>query len=150
MVLPLTLFALVATLLGDMGTLVIMGCLSVFGYLAAGLIAVRHYTTEYSLTVTRKQGVMLGLFAGVTTGVAVVLVQYFLIVAGIIPYPMEMLSDSGTMDRYGSGLMTGFGALFGFVVEVVRATFFGGLFGLIGGAIGSSIWKRGDDEVIVV
>jgi len=96
--------------------------------------------------------VKLGLFAGVTAGVAAVLVQYFLIAVGIIPDPLEMLSDSGTMDQYDPGLMTGFGVfevLFVFVIEVVRVTIFGGLFGLIGGAIGSSIWKRGGDVVVV-
>jgi len=107
--------------------MVTVGYMSWSAYLCAGLVAVCHYAAKHALTLTGGQGVRLSLFAGIIAGVAATLLQHVLMVVGSMP-ALE------------------FGGLLGLVSNTVWSAIVGGSLGLAGGAIGSSIWKRGDKE----
>jgi len=142
------------TLTGNVVIQTLLGCLSCLVYLCAGLIAVWHYTTEYSLTLTGRQGVTLGLFSGAIAGATAAIIQHALVMVGIMPGPEEAMAASGvSMDQPGMEvakimieMMSG---TTGLVITIVLGVIFGGLLGLAGGAIGRSIWKKGDDEGVI-
>jgi len=132
----------------------LVGCLSCLVYLCAGLIAVWHHTTEHSVTLTGGQGVVLGLFSGAIAGAAAAILQRILVIVGITPGPEEVMRASGvSMDQPGMEfakiMMETMSGTTGLVISIVLGAIFGGVLGLAGGAIGSSIWKRGNDEEAV-
>ena len=85
----------------------VYGCFACLSFLTCGLVAVWHYTTEHSLTLTGGQGVVLGLLSGVFAGVIAALVGYVLMALGALPGPEEMIEEmerSGLLDQPGSSV----------------------------------------------
>ncbi len=128
----------------------ILFCLS---YLVCGLVAVWHYTGEYSVTLPGKDGVLLGTLSGAFAAFLGHLLGYLLMVLNVLPDKEEAIEGTiaqlhasgnaseeaiqGTIQYmefiYGMEGLLAFSALFV-------------LFGLIGGAVGRAIWKRGEDQ----
>ena len=131
----------------------VYGCLACLSYMVCGLVAVWHYTSEHSVTLSGSQGVVLGLYSGLLAGVLVAVLAFMLIQLGVFPGPEQMLEEmeqSGVLDAPGAGFTRRMiemsqgplGLLFG----VVQGCIGGGILGLTGGAIGRAIWKKGEEE----
>ncbi len=131
----------------------VYGCFACLSYLICGLVAVWHYTTEHSLTLTGGQGIVLGLLSGVFAGAIAALVGYVLMALGVLPGPEQMIEEmerSGILDQPGSSITKRMLEMtrgpIGLVVSVVQGSVSGAIMGLISGAIGRAIWKKGEEE----
>ncbi len=128
----------------------IIGLIACFSYVACGLIAVWHYTTVNSLTLTGGQGVKLGMFAGVVGAIVGTVLHYVLQAFGVLANKEQALEEArneveaagGQGLEFAEGMIEFFyglgGIVFGLVLGVVM--------GLVGGAIGRAIWKHGEEE----
>ncbi len=112
------------------------GCLACLSYMISGLVAVWHYTSEYSVTLSGGEGVKIGMFSGVTAGVLAAIVVFLLTVLGVMPGPEEMLEAmerSGMLDQPGAEfsvrMMEMFSGPLGFVISLVQGTVVGGVMG---------------------
>jgi len=129
----------------------VFSCLACLAYVSCGLVAVWHYTNEYSLTLTGGKGSALGAKAGALAGAVAPALSYILQLIGILPGPAEALREmqnNSAMDPASIEMMQGFMEFFdgpfGLIFNIVLGMIFGTLLGLVGGAIGRGIWKLGD------
>lgn len=138
---------------GPMG--MVAGCLSCLGYLAAGMLAVWHYTNTNQLTIPVGQGVGMGAMTGIVAAIVGVALTLLLRAVGVLPTVediMLQMEQSGTFDEMGDaqmeqtrGMMEMFNGPLGWGIGVVL----GAILGLIGGAIGASIFKKGGEAPVV-
>ena len=129
------------------------GCLACFSYLVCGLVAVWHYTTEHSMTLSGSQGVALGVLSGIFAGAITALLSYLLMALGIMPGPEEMLEEmerSGLLDEAGGSFLVRIIEMMqgpaGLLIGIVQNSITGAIMGLVGGAIGRAVWKKGEEE----
>ena len=122
------------------------GCIACLLYIAAGVVAVWHYTDRHQLTVKGGQGAGLGALAGLVAGAVAFVIQLLFQVIGLTPswrVQMEQQFERSGMDpaqieeilqTLSSPLVMVGIILAGLVVDAVL--------GAIGGAIGASMFKR--------
>ncbi len=119
-------------------------------YIVCGVVAVWHYTGEHAVTLRSGQGVGLGALAGVAGGVVASLLGFFFRAVGVLPDAMEELENSGAMEQMEGTPMLGFVEFMagptGMMVVTVLAIGFGTILGLVGGAIGAAVFKKGEAE----
>lgn len=126
----------------------IFGLLGCMVMIASGVIAVWHYTSENELTIKPKQGVGIGVLAGLIYAVAAMVLAWLLVLVNVIPSPeetMEMLRESGAFDAPGAEQGAAIAEImvtYGWIVFVLIG---GVIMGLVGGAIGAALFKRGPD-----
>ncbi len=126
------------------------GILACLAYIVSGLIAVWHYTTEHSLTLSGKEGVLLGMWSGVVATIVGTALYYLLVALNVLPTKEEAIAEArAEMEAAGVEgaetatqfieLMYGVGGLaIGLVLAVG--------WGIAGGAIGRAVWKKGGDD----
>lgn len=142
--------AVVAALVGFFP--VVGGCLTCVAVLAAGLIAVWHYTDTYNLTITGGTGAGMGAAAGAVMTVVGILLGLVLAVLGLQPgfgegrrQALQGLEDSGLdpeqLDQF-SGIIES--AAFPLVIVACTLVVYL-ILGAIGGAIGAAVFKKGGD-----
>ncbi len=130
---------------------IIFGLLGCMIMLTSGLVAVWHYATENELTLTGGQGVGIGALSGIVYAVVGLALGWLLILMGILPSPqdtLDMMRDAGTFDTPGAEqaesitrmMVTWGGPVFAIVGGI--------LMGLIGGAIGAALFKRGEESSV--
>ena len=126
----------------------LLGCVVM---LTSGLVAVWHYTSENELTLEGGQGVGIGALSGIVYAVAAMALGWLLIALNVLPSPQESLDamrDSGAFDAPGAEQaesITRMMITWGIPVITVVG---GVIMGLIGGAIGAAVFKRGQDSEI--
>ena len=126
------------------------GLLACLSYVTCGMIAVWHYTQEYSITLTGRQGVKLGAYSGVFTAIVVTALNYLLIALGVLPSKEEALDEAMAEVEAAGGAgaewVAGFIEFMYGVGGLLLGLFLGVVLGLVGGAIGRAIWKKGEDS----
>lgn len=122
-------------------------CLACIAYLAAGVVAVWHYTSTHQLTITGGQGAGLGALAAVMAGIVAAVLSYVFSAIGLMPNMQEMMRaqfESSGMDPdqieqmiaiFESPLVIAGLYLVGLAVNAIV--------GAVGGAVGASIFKKG-------
>ncbi len=121
----------------------ILGCMVM---LTSGLVAVWHYATENELTLKGSQGVGIGSLAGIVYAVAGIVLGWVLVLLNVLPSPeetLELMRDAGTFDAPGAEQAESITRIMVTWGWVVMAFIGGVLMGLIGGAIGAALFKRG-------
>lgn len=125
------------------------GCIACLAYLAAGVVAVWHYTDRHQLTVRGGPGAGLGALAGIAAGIVAFLLQLLFQSVGLMPnwrVAMEQQFERSGMDpaqieeitqMFSSPLVMIGIILAGLVIDAAL--------GAIGGAIGASMFKRGPE-----
>lgn len=119
------------------------------GVIAAGLVAVWHYTNTNGVTITGGEGAGMGAAAGAVAAVLTGLLSYALIAAGILPDPevvmqealQNMPEDQRAMAERFGGMGTG---PIGWIINAVIYA----VIGTIGGAIGAAIFKKGGETPV--
>jgi hypothetical protein len=117
------------------------------GVIAAGLVAVWHYTSTKGVTITGGEGAGMGAAAGAISAIFVGLLSYALIAAGILPDPevvMQEMLESMPEDQRAMAERFG-GAGTGPLGWLINALIYA-VIGTIGGAIGAAIFKKGGPE----
>ncbi|MCY4158873.1 MAG: DUF4199 domain-containing protein [Bacteroidetes bacterium] len=128
---------------------VIFGLLGCMVALSSGLVAVWHYTSENELTISGGQGVGIGVLAGIVYAVAAIALSWLLVAVGLLPSPeetLDMVRQSGAFDTPGAEqaeAITKIMVTWGYLVITAIS---GIVMGLIGGAIGAAVFKRGSEE----
>ena len=138
-----------ASLLGSIP--VAGGCLACLAYIAAGVIAVWHYTNTYAVTIPGGAGAGMGALAGLVAGIVSTLVGFALSATGLRPgYQEEMrrgLEESGIsseqMEQM-TELITSPGFLVGIVIF---GLILGAILGAVGGSVGSAMFKKGNNSL---
>ena len=126
----------------------IFGLLGCMIMLTSGLIAVWHYTTENELTIKGKQGVGIGVLAGLVYAVTALILGWLLILLNVMPSPeeaMEMVRATGAFDAPGAEQAASFTEMMITWGGPIFALIGGVIMGLVGGAIGAALFKRGPD-----
>lgn len=146
-----TLLNIVIANAGTTG-LMIGGCTACLLIFIGPLVAVWHYTSTHSLTLTAGEGAGIGALTGVAGSALGWAVTYVLRLADVLPTAAEAqrqaaeafgADPSQLPDQSGSFLSTPIG-------ELLVGLVMGAILGAIGGAIGAAIFKKGDpldDEV---
>lgn len=122
------------------------------GVIIGGVVGVWHYTTTHQLTIRSEQGALMGALAGATGAVLAVVLNQLLIAIGLdfgMANTGEFMQQFGQelspeqrnlVERFQSGqlglLLTIGATLFNMVLFAI--------FGAIGGAIGASVFQKGD------
>ncbi len=130
---------------------IIFGLLGCMIMLTSGLVAVWHYATENELTLTGGQGVGIGALAGIVYAAAGLALGWLLILIDILPSPQEtldILRDAGTFDAPGAEQAESITQMMMTWGTPVIAVVGGVLMGLIGGAIGAALFKRGEESPV--
>lgn len=145
-----TLVLLISSALSDpanpMGNIA-STALCCLGVIAAGLVAVWHYTSTNGVTIAGGEGAGMGAVAGAVAAILTGLLTYALIAAGFLPDPEvvmqemleEMPEDQRAMAERFGGIGTG---PLGWVINAVLYA----VIGAIGGAIGAAMFKKGGPE----
>ncbi len=127
------------------------GCISCLLYIAAGIVAVWHYTDRHQLTITGGQGAGIGALAGIVAGVAAGVLGYVFQLIGIAPdwrTAMEQGFDQSGMDPAQMEQMLEWMSSPLFMIGIILVSLIvAAILGAIGGAIGSSLFKRGTGGV---
>lgn len=114
------------------------------GVIAAGLVAVWHFTSTNEITITGGEGAGMGAAAGALSAILTGLLTYALIAAGLLPDPevvmQEMLETMPEDQRAMAERFGGVGS--GPVGWLINAVIYA-VVGAIGGAIGAAIFKKG-------
>lgn len=120
-------------------------CLACLAYIAAGLVAVWHYTDRHQLTMKGGQGLSLGALAGlVATLVQTVLEQLFVLI-GLKPTWLEEMRrgfeqsglDPAQIDQMQELMSSPFAVVGVILIWLVL----GAIAGAMGGVIGANIFK---------
>lgn len=133
-------------------------CLACLLYVAAGLVAVWHYTDRHQLTLKGGQGLSLGALAGLVAGSVQTVLDQLFVGIGIKPSWREEMQqgfdqsgmDPAQMDQ----VMAWFDSPFAFIGIVAIGLVIGAIAGGIGGAIGANVFKNeaglfdGGDETV--
>jgi uncharacterized membrane protein YjgN (DUF898 family) len=141
--------ALVTALLST-SYLGVINCFCCAGVIIGALVSVWHYTSSYDLTMPSGQGAVIGLAAAALGGVIAVILNYLLAQVGlgvnetVIRYALENYdlpsqSEEQLRQQLQQAQTLGAVLLNGLITVVVY-----GIFGAIGGAIGASIFKKGN------
>ena len=128
------------------------GCLMCAAYIGSGVLAVWHYTNTYDLTVSMKTGIGMGMAAAVGGATLSALINYLLALVGVKPTMREQVAAS-IEALENSGLnpeqldqMRAWASSPAFIISVlVMGLVLVSLLGLIGGVIGASVYKRGEE-----
>ena len=131
-----------------------INCLCCAGVIIGAMTAVWHYTNTNSLTIPAGEGAIIGRLAALTGSVLAILINYILMSLGIrsdqviTEFILNRFGDQMPIEQveamedqldasltFGSYLLNG---LIGLVVSTI--------FGTIGGAIGASVFKKGEQE----
>jgi hypothetical protein len=141
--------------MGDMATQQMMGtvigCITCIVYILAGLVAVWHYTSTYSLTLEGGQGAVMGLSAGALGAVIAILLGLILRAVGLLPTVAEsiaMMEQSGMFDEMPPeqaemtmSMVETMSGVLGWGIALLM----GVIAGAIGGAIGAAVFKKGPE-----
>lgn len=125
---------------------VVGDCLACILFIAAGAVAVWHYTDRHQLTMKGGQGLSLGALAGLAAGVVESVLQLLFVAIGLRPGWLEEMRqsfdqsglDAAQIDQI-MGWLSSPGAYLGIVVIGLTM---GAIAGGIGGMIGANIFKR--------
>lgn len=124
-------------------------CLACLAYIVAGLLAVWHYTTTYSLTIPGGKGASMGALAGVVAAVVAQLVTFLLMAIGAapsLPEAMRTALEGQNMDpAQTEELISMFTSPAFMVGMIIVGIIIASILGLIGGIIGASMFQRGGD-----
>lgn len=124
-------------------------CFACLAYLAAGVLAVWHYTNNHRLTISGGQGAGLGALAGIAAMVVATGLSYLFSVIGLtLGWREQMLQqfEASDMDPAMQDQIMGyFESPFIWVAMILMGVVIYGIIGAIGGAIGASIFKKGQD-----
>ena len=118
----------------------IFACLS---YILCGLIAVWHYTNEYSVTLRPPQSIRLGALAGLCGAIVGSFLYILLQSVGVLPSNAEILEEAMAVGDANAARIAEFMVSAG---GIVVGTVIGTVMGLVGGVIGGAIWKKGDES----
>lgn len=128
---------------------VVGDCVACLLFLAAGVIAVWHYTDRHDLTLKGGQGLVLGAVAGLVAGAVQAVLERVFVGLGLKPgwqEEMQRSFDQSGMDpaqlEQIQGWLSSPGAYIGIAaVALVMCAIAGG----IGGVIGANVFKRESD-----
>lgn len=140
-----TLLSAFGATAGGLGA--ILGCLVI---ILSAILAVWHYTTTNTLTITGGEGAGMGALVGLIGAIVAGILGYFLISIGAIPDPMDtaiqQMRDQGLTEEQieqGMGMAEMFSSP---VIGIALGAVFGLIGGAIGGAVGAAMFKKGGPE----
>ncbi len=123
----------------------IIGCLA---YIGAGMLVVWHYVDKHSVTLTGGQGIGLGVLACLAASVTSLVLDAALRALAIKPSWQEEMRQS--MEQGGADIsqLGGFMTSPGFLVVMIGIglVLLSVIAGVIGGVIGSKVFKGGEEE----
>ncbi len=131
---------------------VILGLFGCLVMSTSGLIATWHYTSENELTLSGSAGVGIGVLSGIVYAVTALALGFLFIAFDILPSPqetMDAIRETGAFDAAGAEQaesITELMVTWGFAALTIVG---GVIMGIIGGAIGAGVFKRGSDSEIV-
>ncbi|MXW63747.1 MAG: DUF4199 domain-containing protein [Bacteroidetes bacterium SB0662_bin_6] len=120
-------------------------------YIGAGMLAVWHYADNNKVTLTGGQGIGLGVLTCIAASVTSILLEILLSALGVKPTSWEeaRLEMDRAMEQGGADLsqLGGFGEFMTSPVFLIGVgLIFSVIAGVIGGVIGSKMFKRGEEE----
>lgn len=126
-------------------------CLACIILIAAGMLAVWHYTDRHHVTVTGGQGLLLGALAGLIAGGVQTMVAALFTRIGVTPGWQEELrrgfEESGMDPTQIEQIQQMLSSPAAYVGILVFGLFVTAVAGGIGGAIGAAAFKRGDEAL---
>jgi hypothetical protein len=141
--------AVIAAIFSVLQIPVLSTCLGCLMYIAAGLVAVWHYTETHALTISGGTGAGMGAAAGAVAGLIGALIGFGLQAAGLVPSPAEVIDQLITSGQIPADQAETFQGFFNsplyYVGVILFTLIIGAILGAIGGAIGASVFKRGGD-----
>ena len=126
-----------------------LGCLVCLCYVGSGLIAVWHYTNTNTLTIKGGEGAGLGAMAGVVCGVVAGILGLIFRAIGLLPGVddiIEQMEQGGQLDQLDpetADMIYSFIEFTAGIGGIVFVLIIAVIFGVIGGAIGASVFKKG-------
>lgn len=119
-------------------------------YIGAGMLAVWHYADRHSVTLTGGQGIGLGVLTCIAASITGIILDAGLRALAIKPSLQEEMRQGFEQGGADMAQLGGFGEFMmspGFVVVMIGVgLIFSVIAGVIGGVIGSKLFKRGEDE----
>ncbi len=124
-------------------------CFACLAYAGAGLLAVWHYTSTYTLTITGGQGAVMGAGAGVVAALVGTLIGQLASFFGLTPSFREAMTnafENSALDpEQAEQMQELFTSPFMLIGIVAVSLVISAILGAVGGTIGSSIFKKGGD-----
>ena len=126
-----------------------LGCISI---IAVPMLAVWHYTTTHHLTLSAGSGAGLGAMASIASGILGYIVSFGLQAINVLPTQEEMiasqreqmLSQGLTAEQIDQAM--GFATAMSGPIGIIAGVAIAALIGAIVGAIGASVFKKGEEE----
>ncbi|MDX1429663.1 MAG: DUF4199 domain-containing protein [Rhodothermales bacterium] len=136
----------------------LINCLCCAGVVIGAMVAVWHYTSTNSLTMKTGEGAVLGLTVAIIGSLISAVLDYVLIKMGIradqaiMQIILDTMGDQMPPESYDQMIeqMEQPVTIAGFAMQAVFGVVIAGIFGAIGGVIGASIFKKGDDAGVSV
>jgi hypothetical protein len=126
------------------------GCLGCLMYMAAGVLAVWHYTSTHEVTIPGGQGAGMGALAGLLSGAAASGLQQLFIATGIQPDMAEQvrqqMESSGAQNDQQGQMLEMFSSPEFLVIMIAVGLLLAAILGAVGGAVGASLFKKGDSS----
>lgn len=123
------------------------GCLACLTCIAAGVLAVWHYTDTYNLTITGGQGAGMGALAGIVALVVSGLIGFVFQAIGLMPSFSEAfeqgVSQGNTDPEQAEQIIEFITGPAGIATFIVVGLILYSILGMIGGVIGASVFKKG-------
>ncbi len=124
-------------------------CLACIAYICAGVLAVWHYTDRHQLTVKGGQGAGMGALAGIVAMAVASIISFLFMAIGLTPPLRQLIEDqldSSGMDPAQAEQIMEMTSSPLFIIGVfLVALVIYAILGAIGGAIGASVFKKGND-----
>ncbi len=130
---------------------VLGACLCCLAFIGAGMLSSYHYTDSNQITIKGGEGAGLGAGSGAVAGVVASVVSFLLMGFGIVPDAAEMLrelEDAGVfegMDRDTEDMFINMMESMYVPISFVMNVLGGVILGLIGGIMGASLFKKGEE-----
>ncbi len=124
-------------------------CLSCIAYICAGLLAVWHYTDRHNLTLKGGEGAGLGALAGIVAMAVASILGFLFMAIGLTPPIRQVIEDqldaSGLDPAQAEQIMEMASSPLFIVGIFLVALVIYAILGAIGGVIGASVFKKGND-----
>lgn len=132
----------------------IINCLCCAGIIAGAMVAVWHYTTNNTLTISAGTGASMGAIVGIVAVVASTILNLILIKAGV---RSDLAVNNFFLDQFGDSMppeaydqiveqMNTPVTLVSYIKSAWIAFLIGPIFGALGGVIGAAMFKKGKPE----